>query len=265
MAIITLTSDMGLRDHYVAAVKMALLQNAPQAYILDISHEIAHFNISQAAYVLKQIYRDFPAGTVHIIGVQPEWSMTRAHVIVKENDKYFISADNGIYSFLFDRRPQEVYEITISQNTDDLTFPTKDIFCKVAAHLAQGGTPEIMGKASQLKTEFAMLRPILDTNSIRGHVMHIDSYENILTNITTQHFKEVGRGREFELRFARHKVKRLARSYGDVTVGDPLALFGSNNLLEIAINQGTTDSFGGAASLFGLKNGDTVRIDFEVR
>ena len=93
--------------------------------------------------------------------------------------------------------------------------------------------------------------------------MHIDSYENILSNISVQNFKDIGKGRDLEIRFARYKVKKIVKSYSDANIGDPLALFGSNGLLEIAINQGTTDNTGGAASLFGMKNGDTVRIDFK--
>jgi len=263
MAIITLISDMGTKDHYVAAVKMALLRYAPSAYILDISHDVTDFDIAHAAYILRQVYKDFPAGTVHVIGIQPEWGKDKAHVIIKEQGQYFISADNGLYSFLFDHDPEEVYEINLPQETDDLTFPTKDVFCKIAAHLSKGGTPSVVGKLSVLKTKFSAFRPILEKDSIRGHVMHIDSYDNILSNISLQHIKEVGNGRDLEIRFARQSVKKLVRSYSEAALGDPLAIIGSNGLLEIAINHGTTDGAGGAASLFGLKKGDTVRIDFK--
>jgi S-adenosylmethionine hydrolase len=262
MAIVTLTSDMGHRDHYVAAVKIAILRHAPEAHIMDISHEVEHFDIQHAAYILRQVYKDFPAGTTHIIGIQPEWSKERAHVIVKSENQYFISADNGLFSFLLDREPEEVFEIDLSQDTDDLTFPAKNIFAKVAAHLSKGGTPEVLSRPYKLRSYYTPLRPILDDNSIRGHVMHVDSYENILSNISLEHFKEVGRGRDFEVRFARHRVKRIVKSYSEVSPGDALAIFRSNGLLEIAINQGTTSTTRGAAALFGLKKGDTVRIDF---
>lgn len=263
MSIITLSTDMGLRDFYVAAVKGALLRQMEEARIVDISHDIEKFNISQAAYLLRNVYREFPEGTVHIIGVKPELSSHIAHVVVKEKGHYFIAADNGIFSFLFDHELEEVFELNINQDTDDLSFPTKDIFTKAAVHLARGGTPEVIGRRTQIKNNYQRLNPLTDADSIKGHVLHVDSYENLITNISESMFQEIGRGRDFQIRFRREHLKEIHASYNSVKAGEALALFSSAKFLEIALNQGTYNGGGGAASLFGLKVDDMIRIDFE--
>ncbi|NNC83290.1 MAG: SAM-dependent chlorinase/fluorinase, partial [Flavobacteriales bacterium] len=192
MPIITLTTDLGLKDFYVAAVKATILRQLDPVHIVDISHEIEKFSIAQAAYHIRNVFKEFPEGTVHIIGVRPELSTKNAHVVVRKNGQYLIGADNGIFSFIFNEPVDEVFELTISQDTDDLTFPTKDVFTKAAIHLAKGGTPEVIGRKTELKNVFSRLQPITDANSIRGHVTYIDSYENVMTNISEQMFQDIG-------------------------------------------------------------------------
>jgi S-adenosylmethionine hydrolase len=124
MPIITLTTDLGLKDHYVASVKGAILSQIPDVSIVDITHSIEAFNISQTAYVIRNCYKNFPAGSIHILGVDSELSLKNSHLAVFAGGHYFIGTDNGTFSLLFDElKPDKIVELNISQNTDSLTFP----------------------------------------------------------------------------------------------------------------------------------------------
>lgn len=265
MAVITLTSDMGYRDHYVASVKGSLLKQFPEARIIDVSHHIKPFDIVEASFVLKHAYPDFPAGSIHIIGVSPERNESTEHLIVSADGHYFIGADNGIFSLLFDRKPDEIVELDIKQDRDELTFPTRDLFAKAAAHLARGGTPEVIGRRRQEVKEADLVRPVIEQNVIKGSVIYVDSYGNAITNISRTLFKEIGRGRDFEIQFKKSSftITRIAQLYSDVHEGERLAIFSSSGLLEIAVNRGAPGNGGGASQLFGIKVNDLIRIEFD--
>ena len=264
MGIITLTTDMGLKDYYVAAVKGTILSQLPEATIVDISHEIPPFDIATASFVIRNTFRDFPKGTVHIIGVNPEADLETHHLIVEFDGHFFIGADNGIFSLLFDRAPDKIVELNLAQDSDELTFPTKHVFVKAACHLARGGTPEIIGRVIEKMNERELFRAVVEGNVIRGTVIYIDSYGNVITNITESLFKEVGKGRAFTIYFRRssYDIHTIHKAYHDVPEGEKVALFSAGGYLEIAINKGVEGSGGGANKLFGLKVTDTVRIEF---
>lgn len=264
MAIITLISDMGTRDHYVASVKGKILTQYPEVRIVDITHHIRPFDIAQAAFVLKQTWRDFPVGTIHIIGVSPEMTDDIAHLIVQIDGHYFIGADNGIFSLLFERYPDEVLELNLNQDRDELTFPTRDLFVTAATHLARGGTPEVIGKRREGVKQAEAIKPVVERNLIKGKVLYIDSYGNAITNISKQLFKEVQKEREFSITFKKSsfEIKRLHDHYGAVSEGQNVALFGTSGELEIAVNKGAPGNGGGASQLFGLKVDDIIRVEF---
>jgi len=265
MAIITLTSDMGLKDYYVASVKGAILSQLPEAIIIDITHDIPPFDIATASFVIRNTYRDFPKGTAHIIGVNPEADINTHHMVVEHDGHFFIGADNGIFSLLFDREPEKIVELNINQDSDELTFPTKHIFVKAACHLARGGTPEIIGRVTENMQRRQLFRAVVEENVIRGTVIYIDSYGNVITNITESLFKEVGRGRPFTIYFRRaaYDIHTIHKTYHEVPEGEKVALFSASGYLEIAINKGVEGSGGGANKLFGLKVADTVRVEFD--
>ncbi|MCC6540851.1 MAG: SAM-dependent chlorinase/fluorinase [Flavobacteriales bacterium] len=267
MSIITLTTDMGLRDHYVATVKGAIWTQYPEARIVDISHGIKPFDSGQAAFVLRQAYPEFPRGTIHIIGVNPEADGHTPHLVVRHDGHYFIGADNGIFSLLFDGMPHEAFELTMKLDHDHVAFPARSVFAKAACHLARGGTVDVIGrKVTQVKELIGFL-PAADTMSIRGRVIYIDSYGNLMTNVRKKLFDEVGRGRGFRISFGHREddIVKIHGTYGDVVQGERLAFFNATGLLEIAVNKAVEGSGGGAARLFGVKLDDTVRIDFQER
>lgn len=264
MSIITLTTDMGLKDHYVATVKGAIWSQFPDARIVDISHTIKPFDNGQAAFVLRQAYPEFPRGSIHIIGVNPEADGQTPHLVVRHDGHFFIGADNGIFSLLFDGPPHEAFELTMKLDHDHVAFPTRSVFVKAACHLARGGTMDVIGRKVVRVKELIGFLPAVDSTSIRGKVVYVDSYGNLVTNIRKQLFDEVGKGRTFVIGFGHSKdnITRLHNTYGEVLNGDRLAFFNAAGLLEIAVNKGVEGSGGGASRLFGVVQDDAVRVDF---
>ena len=258
MTIVTLTTDFGHKDYSVSVIKAALLQQIPNLSVIDISHQISPYNPSETAYVLKNAFRAFPEGTIHIIGVNPEISEKAVSLVVVHKGQYFIGADNGIFSLIFEEKPEKMVEIGIMVNPDALTFPTKDIFTKAACHIIKGGTLEMIGKVTTEWNEKGLFRAVSVDNTIRGLAIHIDHYGNIITNIDYTIFKAFGQGREFKIEFRRgdYDITTISKVYSDVPEGEKLALFSSIGMLEIAMNKGN------ASKLLGMKESDIVRIEF---
>ncbi|HAQ64909.1 MAG TPA: hypothetical protein DCR43_03505 [Bacteroidales bacterium] len=258
MAIITLTSDWGTRDHYLPAVKGALLSRMPDAVIVDISHEIEPFDLNQASFVLRNCYHLFPKGTVHIVAINTEADLENPHIAIRHNGHYFIGTDNGLFSLMFDTIPEEIFEIDIPQDSDYFTFPTRDVFVKAAVHLAKGGAMEELGDPLLKLFERMAFRPVISGDAIIGKVIYTDRYENVFTNITEGLFKSECRNRSFNIEFSvsRYRIRKINKSYGDVPEGELVALFSTTGNLEIAINKGN------AASLLGLGTDDAIRIQF---
>jgi S-adenosylmethionine hydrolase len=261
MPIITLTTDLGTVDHYVSAVKATILRQLDNANIVDISHDIPSFNIIHAAFVLKNVYLEFPPGSIHIIGVNAETNEDNSHLAVYANGHYFVGTDNGIFSLLLDLKPDKIVEITTTIDSDNENFPVKDVFAKAACHIARGGTLEIIGtEIKQFSKEFAKLEALHDKNSIRGSIIHIDHYGNAITNISQRLFKDVAKGRDFTINLGskeHYSLNTIKRKYNEVQAGDAVALFISTDFLTISINNGS------ASSLMGLHINDTVRIEFK--
>ncbi|MEO7080675.1 MAG: SAM-dependent chlorinase/fluorinase [Flavobacteriales bacterium] len=265
MAIITLISDMGTRDHYVAAVKGAIHTQLENAVIVDISHNIAPFNNMHTAFVLRNAWHEFPKGTIHIIGVNPEADGQTPHVVALYRGHYFIGADNGIFSLLFDGKPDELIEITLKLDTDHLTFPTKNIFVKAACHLARGGIIGALGHKYAALREQVNVRPTVMDGAIKGEVIHVDHYGNVVTNITRDLFTSVVKHRDFLITVgrSRHDITKIHKTYSDVPLGDRVAFFGDSGYLEIALNKGVTGAGGGAAQLLGLNVTSAVRVELD--
>ncbi len=259
MSIITLTTDMGHRDHYVGVLKGAIYRQFPDAKIVDLSHEVQSFYIPEAAMVVRNSYPDFPRGTVHVIGVSPNRSDRIDHLAIEFKGQYFIGADNGMFPLIFDREPTKVVDLSmITQTATSHIFPTRDIFSVAACHLAKGGIMEILGRPAQILNERTQFVPTIDGSTIRGLAIHIDVYGNIITNIDRDLFQTVGQGRSFEIRFRKEQpvINRLFDSYSDVPNGEKMALFGATGLLEIAINRSN------ASQLLGVKHEDVISIEF---
>ncbi len=257
MPIITLTSDWGLKDHYTAAVKGKLYNLLPGANIVDISHQITPFCIEQAAFVFKNAYQNFPEGTIHILAVSTEESDKSPHTVIFHQGHYFIGADSGIFSMIFDDTPDKIIELNIPQESDSFTFSTYNRFIKAVVHLAEGKAMEELGEPRDKLTLKLSFKPAIDKNSIKGMVIYVDAYENLVTNITQRLFKEVGKGRKYHVLLRGERLNRIEQSYNDVPIGEIVVIFGSNGHLEVAINHGN------ASSLLGISVNDSIMIEFE--
>ena len=275
MSIITLTTDFGTKDHFVGSVKGTIYSELPDAKIVDISHHISPFNITETAYILKNAYKAFPNGSIHIIGVDSELNEENKHIALKLDNHYFICADNGLISLLTaEIKPEKIVEINI-HNRIETSFPVLDIFVKVACHISRGGTLDVIGKEiSEVKT-FKELQPVIsdDKTAISGNIIYIDNYGNSISNISKKLFNDVGRGRNFEIIANRYVFKKIHSKYSefvDFSVpkeirqkeGNRLALFNSANYLEIAIYRSNLNTVGGAVSLLGLNYRDKLTINF---
>ncbi len=254
MAIVTLTTDFGTTDYYVGAIKGAMLTRFPQLNIIDISHNIKSYDIVQAAYTLKNCYKNFPIGSIHIISVNNFYAENPIFFVLKHNGHYFIGPDNGVFSLLFDELPKNIRRLPFNKKNQ---FPLKDLFADTVRHFAAKQKLEEIGLPAQGITQRFSLQPVMSPDQIRGSVIHIDNYENVILNITKELFERVWRGRNFALYFKRFDpITKLCSHYHEVPVGDILCLFNSANFLEIAINTGK------AGSMLGLQIDDTVQIDF---
>jgi S-adenosyl-L-methionine hydrolase (adenosine-forming) len=257
MPIITLTSDWGLKDHYLGAVKGAIYSRLPGISIVDISHTIPPFDLNQAAFIIRNFYKDFPPGTIHILGINTEASIETPHTLVVHDGHYFIGADNGIFSLIFDEIPSTIYELDVLQDSDYFTFSARDVFVKVACHIAEGKPVDQLGTPKKSIVRKMSFKPVIDGNLIKGKVIYIDNYENVFTNISEAFFKSVVKGQKFAIMFrsASYRITTISKSYKDVVEGEMLALFSTSGHLEIAINQGK------ASSLLGLRMDQPVLIE----
>lgn len=276
MNIITLTTDMGLKDYYVAALKGRIFSLLPTVNLVDISHNVKPFNYNQAAYFIQSCYQNFPNETVHIIGVdaEPLVNLSQAELsslplIVKFNNHYFVGIDNGFFSLLTEGEPVEeiwVLEDVLSK-PDMMKFSTKNILVPAACHIAAGlPLDEIATKTNHFKKAIRR-NPVIEGNTLKGTVIHIDHYGNAITNIKKSDFLRMGTNVPFTIYF-RHKeyyIDKISLGYNEVPNGEKVALFNDSGLLEIAINKGTPESGGGANALFGLRLNDVIRIEFTPR
>ena len=276
MAIITLTTDFGIKDHFIANIKGAILTELPQVNIVDISHQISPFNILEAAYIIQNSYKSFPLGTIHIIGVDSELNPENKHLVVKFDGQYFICADNGIMSMAcLNIEPEKIFEINIHDKLIS-NFSVLDVFVKVACHISRGGKLEVIGKSIDKIKSVKNLTPFINEskNQIIGNVIYIDNYGNVITNITKSFFREISKSREFEISVRSYKFKKIHSKYSDIVNfsideskrnndGQALAIFNSSLNLEIAIYKSNPVNFGTAASLMGLNVLDTVTVNFK--
>jgi S-adenosyl-L-methionine hydrolase (adenosine-forming) len=258
MAIITLTTDLGDKDIYQAALKGSILKLLPSVNIVDITNSVAAYNIQQAAFILKNSFYYFPDNTVHLIGIDTVYNEYTRYLAVRYKKHYFVGADNGIFSLMFDSDPDEIFEINIMQDLKFLHFPLADIFVKAACHLANNGKLSEIGLPVDEIEKKMNLQPVIEKNLIKGVVIYIDSFQNVITNITKDFFTSIQQDRRFTLSFKRNEtINHLSWHYNEVPEGEKLCLFGISDHLEIAINKGN------ASGLLGLNLGDSVIIDFQ--
>jgi len=276
MPLITLTTDFGTKDHFVGAIKGAIFSELDDVKVIDISHQISPFNITETAYVVKNAYQNFPKGSIHIIGVDSELSTENKHIALLLDDHYFVCPDNGVISMIAsDIKPEKIVEITIHDRLIS-SFNVLDVFVKVAGHIVRGGTLEVIGKTISDYKQLTEVHPYIndDKTQIVGSVIYIDNYGNIISNISKKLFQEIGKGRDFEVVARSYTFDRIQQQYNEVVNfetpshnrqddGKRLAIFNSANFLEIAVYRSNLKTVGGASSLLGLDYRDTITVRFK--
>jgi len=252
-AIVTFTTDFGMIDYYAGVVKGAMLCHDSSINFIDISHNIKAFDIVQGAYVLKNAYRSFPKGTIHVVSVN-NFHKDASFLAIRYRDYYFIGPDNGLFSLVFEDMPTEIYYLPFHEIGK---FPLKDIYAKAVKHILSDLPFEQIGKKALQIQERITLQPVISPSQIKGSVIHIDNYENAIINIPQVLFEQIAQNRRFELYFKRYDpITEICQNYSDTEIGETLCLFNSVGYLEIAVNLGK------AASLHNLKIDDTIQIDF---
>lgn len=271
--ILTLTTDFGLKDYFVGALKGHIYSELPEVNIVDISHQITPFSIYETAYIIRNAYKSFPKGSIHIIAVDAEESVENKHIALLLDGHYFICADNGVMDLIIANiKPEKIIQIHL-KNTHSTYFLSN--FVQVACHLARGGVLDIVGKEiNELKqTQEVKPKVNLERNQIVGHVIYIDNFGNVVTNIDKTIFDEVGKGRKFEIKARGFSFDKIFNRYNEVenfaipkekrnNFGKKLALFNKDNFLEIALYRSNKETVGGASNMFGLKYRDSVTVKF---
>ncbi|MBC6988585.1 S-adenosyl-l-methionine hydroxide adenosyltransferase family protein [Hymenobacter sp. BT491] len=252
MGLLTFLSDFGYRDHYVAAVKARILHLAPTQPVLDITHGIEPFNIAHAVHVLNAVFRDFPAGTVHLVGVNDLGGPRGAWHAALFEGHYFVAADNGILALLTDGQPEELVRLAATPTSS----PTRDVLTPAAVYLAGGGALTDLGPPPTEYYQLMNRQLRLQDHRITGHVVHVDHYGNLITNITRASVEAVGHGRPCTIHFARETVREVAPHFQAADPGDAVCIFNSQNMLCIGVNQGN------ASELLGLHFDSQVDVRF---
>jgi S-adenosylmethionine hydrolase len=257
--IITLTTDFGLKDPYVAEMKAVILNISPNTLIVDITHNVEKFNIRMGAYVLACASQYFPKDTIHVAVVDPEVGTKRRAIIVQTKNAFYIGPDNGVLALAAkNQKIEHVYEIRnrrFMMPKISNTFHGRDVFAPAAAHLANGVPPAEFGpEIGEIVTpKFAKV--VRRESFLVGEVLHVDGFGNVVTNFGEKELELMGVKDVVDVKFKSVRLKlKLCRAYVEVEPHKSLAIIGSHNFLEIAVNQGN------AAETFEIKPGDEVKL-----
>jgi S-adenosyl-L-methionine hydrolase (adenosine-forming) len=264
--VITLLTDFGTADYFVAAVKGVILTINPQVFLVDVTHEVPPQDIEAGAFTLLNCYRDFPDGTIHVAVVDPGVGSARRGIVVQAGSHYFVGPDNGLFSYICDREASHrAFHLTANEyfrSEPSSSFHGRDIFAPVAAALSRGVKPEQFGPGIKDEVRLAPLAPVKDQDgSLRGRIIHIDHFGNCITNFTRS---DVPDSNQIKLLVKRNVIRQLRRFFADepkaqtskAGAADELfAIWGSAGFLELSINGGS------AATLLRAKRGDPVIVE----
>ncbi len=253
MGLITLLTDFGYRDHYVAALKARLLRLAPAVPVVDISHGIEPFNIAHTVYVLQSVFRDFPVGTVHVIGVADHGAAPEPGWLAAEFEgHYFVTGDNGILALLCNGAPARLVALPAASTPSS----TRDVLLPAAVALARGAALASLGPAVGQFHQLNNRQLRLQDHRITGHVAHVDHYGNLITNISRTAVEAVGHDRPLAVHFGRDVVRELHPHFSAVAPGEAVVVFNSQDCLCLGICQGN------ASELLGLHFDSQVDVRF---
>lgn len=256
MPVITLTTEWKPDDIYPGIIKGKLCILCPEAHIVENAGSIQPLNISQAAFIVRNTFANYPEGSIHIICVHSESADGSDYLAVRARGHYFVGTDNGIFNLILNAEPDEIIRLDAGRESDELS-----VFAKAAADIYNGRKLSSLGKQVKGLSEKMPLRATIDQGVILGSVIFIDSYGNAISNITRDVFHRVFENRNYRILIQSNKnyTEKLSVKYSDVPVGELLARFNSLDLLEVAINGADI------SELLSLQVGSVIRVDLADR
>lgn len=245
MGIITLLTDFGIKDPYVGIMKGVVLDLNPNATIVDLTHQIEPGDITQAAHVMGESFSFFPPSTIHVAVVDPGVGMNRKPILVKSRNHFFVGPDNGLFWPII-KADSRVLMVHLTNEEFFLpcisrTFHGRDIFAPVAGHLSLGTDPLKMGEPMEKPITIPDTTPTRKGDTLFGRAMRIDHFGNVITNIRREDLVRFLGSRKMVIRVEKESIEEVVETYGDGEKGRLLALFGSTDHLEIAVNSGRAD------------------------
>ena len=256
--LITLLTDFGAADHYVAAMKGVILGICPDANLIDISHDVTPFSIPEAAYTLAQAWQCFPEGTTHLAVVDPGVGSSRRPLVAEVAGHCFVAPDNGLLSMILHAnaraKVREIGATRYFRQPVSKTFHGRDIFAPVAAHLARGLSARKLGRVVSDAVLGDFTKPTqLDSGRWAGHILKVDRFGNVITNLDWATFQGIAQS-PFKLKVGNRTVTRYYPTYAEAPAGQFFALQGSSGYVEVSLNQSN------AAFALGAAPGGSVHL-----
>ncbi len=248
VAIVTLTSDFGTKDYLAGAFKGRLLSQFSGCNLVDISHDIAPFNFSEAAYIFKNSVIHYPKHSFHLLLVNMFDSPQSKPVLAFHNHQYYGAPDNGLLPMALGAQPEQVVSLELPKGEQYNSLAWADVFGKAIQHIENGHPFYTLGTEPETLQQKNNLPPNYGDDYIDGRIIFIDRFENVVVNITRTDFETIGKGRSFVIAFkSKDTIRKISDGYAQVSEGSSLAFFNAAGYLEIAVNKGN------AAGLFGLQ------------
>ena len=255
MHIVSITTDFGLQDYYVAELKAHILQQSTNIQLVDVSHSIDSHDIVQAAHFLDNVFRSFPAQTIHLVAVYNYYDKNSRFILFQRENHLFIGPDNGVFSLIFeDLQP---HEVVVLNHEEIAQKSIAEIFSWTIHKIIEGKEFAQIGSSTDWINNKMGIKPVVTKSQIRATIIHIDHYENVIINLKKDQFEKIRNGREFQLYYKQtDPVTRVSEDYADVPITDVMCLFNSAGYMEIGINMGK------ASSMLNLNKNETIQINF---
>jgi S-adenosylmethionine hydrolase len=256
--IITLLTDFGLRDPYVASMKGVILSINPQCTLVDITHQVSPHDIKEGAFTLAQTYSTFPKGTIHLAVIDPGVGSARKPVLFVTKKYFFVGPDNGLFTIAL--KAETVKQAILLTNQRfflsevSSTFHGRDMFAPVAAYLSLGVKAESFGPSIKSWHEISFPDPVMKQGKLIGEIVHVDAFGNLVSNIARKNLLQFSKDDSFAVRVGRKTIQGLAKGYWEGIKSEPIALIGSGGFLEISVREGN------AQKLLNIKKGDRVMV-----
>ena len=256
--IITLLTDFGTKDSYVASIKGVILSINPHCLVVDITHQVSPHDIQEGAFILANAYSYFPKGTIHLSVVDPGVGGIRKPILIVTQDYFFVGPDNGLFTFVAQReKVKQVVALTKKKyffSKISSTFHGRDIFAPVAAHLSLGIKPNVFGYETNSLKELRFQKPAIKEGKLLGEILHIDAFGNLVSNIDEGKLFQFIQSYPFTIRAGEKTIRGLKKGYWEAKKGELIALLGSGGFLEVSVRQGS------AQKVLKAKRGDAIQI-----